>query len=120
MNVITTQVDIDAGVEVVWSFLTAFDQYPQWNPFLPRIAVDMKIGGTIDFEERRPGQDGVEYSSTVRYLDPGRKFGWPGGVARWQRRQTVCTLLARGSGFQQGGPIALRQTTMALAAIFEN
>jgi hypothetical protein len=57
MNEIVTQIDIAASPEQVWSILTAFSAYPQWNPFIRSLSGVAKPGEklrvTIQPEEHR-------------------------------------------------------------------
>jgi len=34
MKVFESQIDINAPIELVWQHLTAFEHYPEWNPFV--------------------------------------------------------------------------------------
>ena len=37
MRQISTEIEINAPVETVWSILTDFDKYPDWNPFVKSV-----------------------------------------------------------------------------------
>ena len=58
---VQTQVEIDASAERVWSVLTGFDKYTDWNPFIRRVSgeplegaqlnvtIDSALGSEVDF-----------------------------------------------------------------------
>ena len=41
---LNTQIDIDAPVERVWSVLTDFAAYPEWNPFILSAEGSLAVG----------------------------------------------------------------------------
>ena len=44
MALYRTTFPIDARPEVVWGVLADFERYPEWNPSLPSIAGDLRVG----------------------------------------------------------------------------
>ena len=80
MSLIETSIVIDAPVEDVWKVLLDFESYKDWNPFIRRAEVDLKVGGEIDFDEHRPNSPKATYRSIIKYLDFQKKFGWSGGI----------------------------------------
>lgn len=44
---IKTEILINATPEKVWSILTSFDNYPNWNPFIKSIKGEAKVGNKI-------------------------------------------------------------------------
>ena len=45
--VIKTEMKIKATTVKVWTILTDFKNYPNWNPFIKSIVGDVKVGNTI-------------------------------------------------------------------------
>ena len=41
---IKTEILINATPEKVWTILTNFDNYPNWNPFIKSIKGEVKVG----------------------------------------------------------------------------
>ena len=46
---IHTEIDIAAPAERVWEILTDFDDYPQWNPMIPRMRGELVVGAPLRF-----------------------------------------------------------------------
>ena len=73
--VIEQELDIDAPGELVWSVLTDFEAYAQWNPFVVEAACALQPGGAIDMKVKLlgPAQRQVEY---IHAVDPGKGFSY--------------------------------------------
>ncbi|MDG7016688.1 MAG: SRPBCC domain-containing protein [Nitrososphaerota archaeon] len=41
---VDTEIEIDASAEVVWGILTDFASYPEWNPFILKVAGELSPG----------------------------------------------------------------------------
>ncbi|GAB3606531.1 hypothetical protein GCM10027413_19400 [Conyzicola nivalis] len=70
---IQTSVDIDAPPERVWTALTDFDAYPEWNPTLTGMRGEVKEGARLTFET-----DGMTFTPTVRDVERNRELRWEG------------------------------------------
>ncbi|WP_411823026.1 SRPBCC family protein [Leptospira sp. 'Mane'] len=44
INELYTSIEINAPVETVWEEFMNFSEYPKWNPFLPKVNVDLTTG----------------------------------------------------------------------------
>lgn len=77
MREIFTEVTVEAPPETVWSVLTEFDRYGEWNPALA-------VEGRPEEGERltvSPGPEapqGPTFRPRVLTVDPGREFVWKG------------------------------------------
>jgi len=58
---IATTVEIDATPERVWKVLTDFGAYPEWNPFITRIAGPLQAGGQLDVYLKPSGGRGMGF-----------------------------------------------------------
>jgi len=75
---IDTTVDVAAGPTRVWEILTDFDAYPEWNPFIRRIAGGLTPGATLDAFMKPAGSRGMGFKPTVIAAEPNRELRWLG------------------------------------------
>ncbi len=78
MKQVTSEIEILATPEKVWSVLTDFEAYPEWNPFVRKISGLMEVGRrfetVLQFGDRRP----VTCSSLLLRMIPRRAISWKG------------------------------------------
>jgi hypothetical protein len=55
-----------------------FPAYPDWNPFIRRIAGSAEIGAALEVVIQPPGRAAQTFHPTVLACDPGRYFAWRG------------------------------------------
>lgn len=85
---------ISADAETVWAVLTAFERYPEWNPFTPRVDLEgpLSPGATVALHTRLRGRIVVQ-RETVRRVSPPRELVWgvrfPLGAIRAERVQRL-------------------------------
>jgi len=90
---IETEVTIDAPPSKLWSILTEFDAFPEWNPFLTRIKLTSGDIQTLDASQDDNPQAALEVSlepegpSSRRIFTPAvvkwkkdTEFAWLGSV----------------------------------------
>jgi len=75
---IRTEIEIAASADRVWQILTDFTSYPEWNPFITRIAGQLAVGSRLDAFLQPPGSRGIGFKPTVVALVPGRELQWLG------------------------------------------
>jgi hypothetical protein len=75
---IKTEITVHATPEKVWSTLTDFKGYPEWNPFILSIAGDVAEGKRIQVVIRPPGMKGMTLQPTVLDYKPGKTLRWIG------------------------------------------
>jgi hypothetical protein len=77
MDEIVTEIEIDASPEAVWSVVTDFETYPEWNPVLA-IDGDLTEGERLEvttgYENTRP----MTFRPTVLVVDEPTEFRWQG------------------------------------------
>ena len=79
-----TTFPIDASSEVVWSVLVDFDRYPEWNPSLPSIAGDLRVGSTVSMTLKMPGRPSPKVKAELTEVVPQQRLVWHGNVgADW-------------------------------------
>ena len=75
---IETEIEIGASAEQVWSVLSDFNSYSEWNPFI-RSAIGQPIQGerlriTIQPSDAKP----MRFSPKILVSEPGRELRWLG------------------------------------------
>ena len=76
MKEIRTEIIINTSKEEVWSILTNFSEYPEWNPFIRSLegqaVKDTKLVATLHLKDRRP----MVFKPVVTVSDEKKKFEW--------------------------------------------
>lgn len=84
MAVYRTTFPIDAPSEVVWSALADFERYSEWNPSLPSIVGDLRVGSTVSLTLAMPGRPSPKVKAQLTEVVPQRRLTWHGNVgADW-------------------------------------
>jgi hypothetical protein len=78
MREITTRVDIEAVPERVWSALTSFDYYPDWNPFIRQASGRLEVGQTLTLRMFPAQGSPMTFHPKVLVVDPARELRWVG------------------------------------------
>ncbi|WP_073234050.1 SRPBCC domain-containing protein [Pedobacter caeni] len=75
---IKTEILIHARPEKIWSILTTFDQYPDWNPFIKSISGAAIVGQRLMVRIAPPEANGMTFKPTVLAFEPNKEFRWIG------------------------------------------
>jgi hypothetical protein len=78
VQVLHSEIEIDAPPERVWRVLTDFDAYPEWNPFIRSIEGDPEVGSRLRVRIEPPGSRGMTFKPTVQAAEPARELRWLG------------------------------------------
>ncbi|NEC66331.1 SRPBCC domain-containing protein [Streptomyces sp. SID9727] len=79
MRRISSEVQIDAGTEEVWSVLTDFSRFHEWNPFLVEASGRPVVGQRLSLRFRLPNRGReMTFQPTVLVCEPGRLLRWRG------------------------------------------
>jgi hypothetical protein len=78
MKEIRTEIEIDAPVKVVWSILTDFARYAQWNPFIREISGELRRGAQLQVNLGPPGKRAMRFKPIVQMVEPQKAFRWLG------------------------------------------
>ncbi len=73
-----SEILIDATPERIWHILTAFSEYPAWNPFIRSIRGDLVEGGRIVAELQLTDSAGMTLRPVLLKVDPTRELRWMG------------------------------------------
>ncbi len=75
---ITTEINIDAPSDVVWSVLADTAAYEDWNPFVRKISGDVQPGNRVSITVGAPGSKPMDFSPRILVADPGAELRWIG------------------------------------------
>lgn len=73
-----TEIEINAAPDRVWTILTDFAAYPEWNPFIKFIHGTPQKGARLEVCIQPSGAKGMTFRSTVLVADTGRELRWLG------------------------------------------
>lgn len=75
---ISDSVEIEAPPARVWRELVDTASYPGWNPFIRRLAGELREGEKIEVEIEPPGGRAMTFKPTVTAMKTGRELRWLG------------------------------------------
>jgi hypothetical protein len=75
---IKTEILINATPEKVWSILTSFDNYQNWNPFIKSIKGEAKVGNKIKVCIQPPNSKAMTFKPRVRAFETNKELRWLG------------------------------------------
>jgi hypothetical protein len=78
MRELSREIEIHAPPERVWSVVTDFAAYPDWNPFIRRISGELHEGARLEVRIEPPGARGTTFKPTVRAVAANRELRWLG------------------------------------------
>ncbi len=76
MREIRNTVEIAASPARVWSVLTDFEAYREWNPFVVRASGALAVGATLDVTFAPPGGRAMQFRPVIVRLVPERELAW--------------------------------------------
>jgi hypothetical protein len=77
-RVIERSVDIASGPGAIWDVLTDLPRYPEWNPFISRIAGPLTPGARLTVDLGAVGSRKMTMRPRVLNLTEGREVRWLG------------------------------------------
>jgi hypothetical protein len=78
MKEIHTEIEINAPADKVWRVLTAFADFPEWNPFVRRVEGEVSVGARLDVYIQPSGGKGMSFRPTILVAEPNRELRWLG------------------------------------------
>ena len=68
----------------LWEILTDFDRWAEWNPSVPSIAGEPRVGSTVTMTLAMPGRPSAKVKATLTEIVPEHRLVWDGTVGpRW-------------------------------------
>ena len=75
---IKTEITINTTPEKVWSVLTNFNTYPNWNPFIKSIKGQVVVGEKITVRIEPPATKGMTFKPKVISFIKHKELSWLG------------------------------------------
>lgn len=79
MKHIRTEIIINASPEQVWSILTDFAHYAEWNPFMTEVEGTAQKGSKLRNTMMNGGKKYI-FKPTVTQCEPSKRFAWLGSL----------------------------------------
>jgi hypothetical protein len=77
-STIERSIEIHASPATVWSILTDQDAYPDWNPFMTKLAGDLAAGATLEVRIEPPNARPMTFKPTVLAVRREHELRWLG------------------------------------------
>ncbi len=78
MKEIRTEIAINASAERVWTVLTDFASFPQWNPFIASAEGELTPGQTLTVRLQTPDGKAMTFKPVVLVAEPNKELRWLG------------------------------------------
>lgn len=75
---LSSSIEIEAAADEVWSVLTDFDSYPEWNPTILSSKGEARVGARLTNQYREEGGGSATLRPRVLVADPERELRWLG------------------------------------------
>ena len=75
---LASSIDINASPEEVWSVLTDFAKFPDWNPFMRWAKGELRAGAKLEVRIQPTGARGSTFKPTILVVNPPRELRWIG------------------------------------------
>ena len=75
---IKTEILINATPQKVWSILTNYENYPNWNPFIKSIIGEVKVGNKITARIEPPEAKGMTFKPKILTYETNKELSWIG------------------------------------------
>jgi len=75
-----TTFPVAASAETVWGILVDFERWSEWNPSVPSISGDARLGSSVALTLAMPRRPSAKVNATITELVPERRFCWHGTV----------------------------------------
>jgi hypothetical protein len=78
MNIIRTEIEIDAPADTVWRVLTDFASYPAWNSFITSAEGQPAVGEKLRIFVKPAGAIGLWFLPKIVVATPNKELRWIG------------------------------------------
>lgn len=80
MTKINTEITINAPIDIVWTVLTDFNSYKNWNPFMQDIQGDARLNERLIVTINPPGKKKMVFKPKIISLSNKTEFSWIGNL----------------------------------------
>ena len=78
MKELRTEIQIKATPEKIWSVLTDFKKYPEWNSMIKSFEGKLAEGEKVTVKLQQPGSSAMTFKPTIKQVIPNKTFRWQG------------------------------------------
>lgn len=78
VKLLETEIEINASAERVWQVLTAFENFPKWNPFIKSIQGEKGLGKRLAIEILPPNRKSMKFTPVILAFDVNKELRWLG------------------------------------------
>jgi hypothetical protein len=78
MKTLTSEIQIKAKPEVIWSVLTDFENYSEWNPFILSVTGEKDIGKKVTVSVKPVGKNPINFQTTILKFEKNKELRWRG------------------------------------------
>lgn len=78
MKELRSGIEIEAPAGRVWEVLTAFSDFPHWNPFIRHARGNLVEGERLEIMMQPSGTRGMIFSPTILKVEADRELRWIG------------------------------------------
>lgn len=75
-------IDIDAKPEEIWSVILDFESWKEWNPFIPLVEGNLKVGEYLRIKVTPPDMKPMIFKPEVFEVIPNEKILWGGSFLK--------------------------------------
>ncbi len=77
MRELRTEIEIAAPITKVWSILTDFDNWKEWNPIVKQVSGAASLGSKLSVSMcGKDGKDGPKYMPIITIFEEPKSFRW--------------------------------------------
>ena len=77
-RMLSNEIVIKASAEHVWTLVTDFQSFPDWNPFIRRASGEIRVGARLEVFIQPSGSRGLTFKPKVLKVDANRELRWLG------------------------------------------
>ena len=81
-RIIDEWIDIDAKPEEIWNILSDFESWKDWNPFIPLVEGNLKVGEYLRIKVTPPDMKAMIFKPKVFEVKPNEKILWGGSFLK--------------------------------------
>ncbi|MBN2610453.1 MAG: SRPBCC domain-containing protein [Bacteroidales bacterium] len=81
-RIIDEWIDIDAKPQEIWNVLLDFKSWEVWNPFIPMVEGDLKVGEYLRIKVTPPDMKPMIFKPEVFEVKPNEKILWGGSFLK--------------------------------------
>ncbi len=78
VQLLRTEILVNASSQKVWEVLTDFKKYPDWNPFIRSLKGEVKKGNKLQISLQPPDGMAMKFRPRVLAFETAKEFRWLG------------------------------------------